>query len=93
MMLKCWAKSPVKRPTFLELVANLSLSLDTKAGYLDIGGFSDHMMCSKPEDQTVRSPVSDQSRRLHLSPRSSEMVQQKNSSRHSLLNLYIQNTQ
>jgi hypothetical protein len=40
MMLKCWAKSPVKRPTFSELVVNLSISLGAMAGYLEVGGFN-----------------------------------------------------
>ena len=36
MMTKCWDKSPMKRPTFSELVRDISLFLGTKAGYLDI---------------------------------------------------------
>ena len=52
-MLKCWTSTPKKRPTFSQLVDILSLSLATKAGYLDINTFNENSL-TKSED--IKSP-------------------------------------
>ena len=38
-MLQCWEFDPKNRPTFSNLVQSLSQSLETMAGYMDIGAF------------------------------------------------------
>ena len=40
-MCQCWERNPSDRPTFTSLVNTLSNSLGSKAGYLDIGAFTD----------------------------------------------------
>ena len=75
-MLKCWDKSPAKRSTFSEIVADLSSSLGTRAGYLDVGGI------------TRKLKVPDQGSRLKLSSSSETVWQKPLASKSSLQNLY-----
>lgn len=87
-MLKCWAKSPERRPTFSELVTVLSSSLDAKAGYFDVGGLGD----GKSKTFLTRSENS--LSRLHL--QEDQVVAEKeicqiNSTHNSSLNVYTEN--
>ena len=42
-MLQCWDPEPQSRPTFSDIVATLSQSLEAMADYLDIGAFSNEL--------------------------------------------------
>lgn len=42
-MLHCWELEHTCRPTFSDLVGSLSQSLESMAGYLDVGAFG-HLM-------------------------------------------------
>ena len=42
MMLQCWDPEPQSRPTFSDIVASLSQSLEAMADYLDINAFGNN---------------------------------------------------
>ena len=59
-MLKCWARIPDERPTFVDLVGILSTSLDSKAGYLNVTAFSGHrcsILTPKPEHAAASESI------------------------------------
>ena len=51
MMLKCWDPEPQSRPTFSDIVASLSQSLEAMADYVDISAFSNELEHALDTDQ------------------------------------------
>ena len=50
-MLQCWDPEPQSRPTFSDIVASLSQSLEAMADYLDINAFGNKAEYNEDVDQ------------------------------------------